>query len=269
MHGSDQGGWRPWPTADAPEWHVRRFGAADDLDLDFAGSARPDLLTRLLVHCLRRPDGTPYAEVEIWDWTISQRLQGLLATWLANDIRRLSVEIRCQEQTCKELMELALDLGAFVRLEDPARFECSPSPGHRLDVRLPTGSDQRHWLAQQETSAGAMARRLVQDLNGTPPDDAWSVPEAWIGELSEALEEHDPLTALRLCSCCPSCGTACEVEFDLEARLLVQLQRQQQDVLRQVHWLASRYHWSEEQILSLPAWRRAFYLAALGMEGCA
>jgi hypothetical protein len=104
-----------------------------------------------------------------------------------------------------------------------------------------------------------MAQRLVRG-------DATAFSDAALDSLSATLEEKDPFTALQLNTQCPACNAEIAVNFDLEAELLRRLERFQAHRLREIHLLASCYHWSEAQIMDLPSWRRAQYLRQVTAE---
>jgi hypothetical protein len=67
---------------------------------------------------------------------------------------------------------------------------------------------------------------------------------------------------------CPECGAAVRFWFDVQSYVLQELRYEAQFLYEDVHQLASRYHWSEETILSLPRRRRAQYVEmALRQDG--
>ncbi|MEO6408206.1 MAG: hypothetical protein ABIO45_05570, partial [Burkholderiaceae bacterium] len=81
--------------------------------------------------------------------------------------------------------------------------------------------------------------------------------------LSQAIAALDPLVTFSARCTCPACGAPSEVTVDLEALALGLLHTRQQGVLREVHVLASRYGWSEEEVLAVPSVRRAQYLSLI------
>lgn len=239
---------------------ARTFGSESaDITIDFADTRRPDLVTRLLVAGLRRTNGRRFAEAEIWDWTVTRRLQSLLALVAATQGALAEVKIDCPEAGCDQEMEIDLDLAAFPHAADAEPVACSPEENVQLRLRLPTGSDQRRWLENGTAEPSAMAALLI-DAGG---ESVSSVPEHWLSPIADALEAHDPLTALELDVRCPACSAGNRIPFDLEGFLLGQLQSAQAGLLSQVDALARGYHWSEAEIVSIPAWRRAFYLRRL------
>jgi hypothetical protein len=240
---------------------ARAFGAcAEDIDLHFAGLSRPTLVTRILAQCLA-PDGTrAFPEEEIRRWTLPQRLRALISVSRASGEERLPFTACCSQHGCGEIAEMEVALTDFPPGDEAREFDWSPAPGEKLSVALPTGADQESWLARGEAAPRAMARDIVRAVNGAPPPQDWEMPEIWLDPLESELKRRDPLTALELQAACPACGAAFVGEIDLEAELLKRLHARQARLLREIHRLAAVYHWSEGEILSLPPWRRAYYL---------
>lgn len=255
--------WQGWPGAGGCGYARPFGGRTEDLDIDFA-TARAELVSAVLAHCLRPCEGDWSAD-EVWSWTLAQRLQGLLAVAQASGVRSLALLQRCG--SCAESLEVEIDLGRFEREETVTEFTWSPEPDHTWQVALPTGRDQQEWSRCNERRMPAMAGALVRAIDGATPASEWEISHDRIEGLAQALERHDPLTALELETACPACRAATHIEVDLEAELLVRLHALQRQTLDDVHRLACAYHWSEACILQLPAWRRRYYLAQLGAVG--
>jgi hypothetical protein len=128
--------------------------------------------------------------------------------------------------------------------------------GRRIEVSVPTGSDQLAWLAAADAAPAAILGRLV-----TLPDGIDSVPPDWLEPIDAALEQADPLTTLEIESTCPQCGTAVTIPLDLEARCLALLAAEKPRLLDEIHALATAYHWTEAEIMAIPPARRRQYLA--------
>lgn len=266
MDARDDKLWLRGPGA-ARRFAARAFGLLrEDLDVDFAGPPRPVVVTELLRRCLRGHEAAPCGEEEIWSWTVPQRSQALIAVALASGEERLRSGTRCPHPQCGEIIELDVEVSAFLRREDARDFDWSPEPERIVRAALPTGADQREWLDRGEVTLPAMTRQLLRSIDGQAPADEWVVPESWVDGLATELAQRDPLTALELEARCPACGTTFTIEFDLEAQLLERLQARQEQTLRHIHELASAYHWSEDEIVQLPTWRRHYYLRRLGVE---
>lgn len=242
---------------------VRAFGAACDLDVDFV-APRPYVVSAVLARCATDEDTA-------WQWTVPQRTQALLAVARAGGIDAVTALARCPREGCAETLELTLELESFVTDDAPER--CAFSDGSdAFELRVPTGADQRGWLESAlpfsgrdrvRVASSTMAASLVASVNGKPVDYDFELPPTTLESVERELEACDPITALDVAASCPACGDAVDVEIDLEGLILDALARTQREMLDSVHRLASRYHWSERDVLALPQWRRAYYLAAI------
>ena len=87
-------------------------------------------------------------------------------------------------------------------------------------------------------------------------------PTAARHRLAEALEALDPAADTMIEAACPQCGAAQELRLDPAVFVWEELAARAPRILRDVAELARIYHWSEREILAMPASRRAFYLAA-------
>lgn len=242
--------------------HAHTFPCTmNDLNIDFATDNRPWLITQLLCSCLQQHDGKNLDETEVWVWSLNQRLQALLMIAQASLPASLFVSSQCLYEDCRERLELPLDLNLFRLDEQNSIVMCKPEEAVELEIRLPTGKDQRFWLSHaSEDWEREMATRLVFRINGETPVRGWQLPGEWLQPIAQTLEAHDPFTVMSLETECPVCTRRVDVAFDLENYLLHQLERQQWQLKLEVHQLASFYHWSERDIVALPKNRREEYL---------
>ncbi|MCY1337891.1 hypothetical protein D9M71_51590 [compost metagenome] len=232
---------------------MRPFGELADLDLDFADRDRPRLVTALLSQCGSGTDAAYW-----WARPVGQRSAALLKLVAATDgVHSLPFTAQCA--ACGEAFEFELQLAALLdSVDDEAPIRVELGPDRQATLRRPTGDDLRRWrLAQPATRAEAL--RLMLDsllLEGrVAPEDA--------AQLSQVIAAADPLVALSVACDCPACGADSEVPIDLDDTALARLGARQRALLRDVHCLASRYGWSEAQIMALPPARRAHYLALI------
>ena len=178
-------------------------------------------------------------------WSIAKRRQGLLAVAVATHGRHRDLTLQCKADGCGERMDITLDLRDFA-----ADWRASQVPlgetGRML--RLPTAADLEGWSGDQ----AALALGL---LDGPPPEG-----EAWLDAVDQALSEADPLGDLELQTICPECGAPLAQAHALEPALMAELAGEMGRVVDEIHVLAMAYHWSEAEILALPAARRAQYL---------
>ncbi|MDM0004338.1 hypothetical protein QTI51_01820 [Variovorax sp. J22G73] len=269
-----------------PSITLRAFGRAEDLDipLDIALDAsldttaradRPALVTQLLERCDDRGRAGD-REAFWWSRPVGMRIGALLRlVALTEATDSLGVVLRCVQPDCGERFEIELPLGELAaRAPDAPEAPDSPGssnsttsnvplrlalPGGRsASLRLPTGNDLRDWATLPHAgSADAIAAviaslRIDGDLQ---PGDA--------AALAEGIAAHDPLVAFSVASTCPACGAEDELPVDLEGLALQKLAQHQQRLVMDVHRLASRYGWTEQQALAVPPRRRERYLALI------
>ncbi|HEX3140742.1 MAG TPA: hypothetical protein VHQ87_11850 [Rhizobacter sp.] len=249
-------------------FHARAFGSDPaHVEIAFDAGERARTVTAVLSACVVDEQGHALAEDAAWDWTLNQRLQALIAVRLASGDPTVELHAPCTQ--CGEAMALGLDLNALAGAPAAARFAWRDARGAELTLRLPRGRDLQRWEHDGVQSHEALAASLIEAVNGQPMQ-AGALPDAaWLPALDDAFEAHDPLTALRLQTACPACGHDNAVACDLEAVLLAGLARAQSALLDEVLRLASALHWSEQQIVALPRWRRAHYLRRLDAGGWA
>lgn len=254
-----------WPPKRGKERFLsRRFTDEHvDLDIDF-NLSRPELVTSLLASCLYQIEGNNVDAQSAWDWTVSERLQGLLALAHTSTGDSTTAVAICSNEDCRGKVELELGLSSFAEENTKTTIEWLSPNGTTMSCRLPTGQDQlawqRHAQTKNDTDEAWFVKRLIEQMTDeTPADD-------WIDSLGNALETADPLTTLTLDVACPFCNQALAVEVDLELLLIEDLRSQQRRLIEQVHRLALHYHWNENEIVALPHWRREKYLSRIALE---
>jgi hypothetical protein len=133
-----------------------------------------------------------------------------------------------------------------------------PSPRTALlgsggGLREPTYADLLSLSAEPAQAAAELCSRCVVGSPGRPP-------------LPEDLELVDDSLAGPLVVACSGCGQPVAVDLDVERAVLERLVRHAREIDREVHTLASAYHWSLVEIESLGDDRRRA-LAELVAEG--
>lgn len=239
----------------------RAFGRSGDLDLDFHVQDRALLVTRLLARC--RQDASANAEETCWQLSLTARIAGLaMILGLTRAVDALPLQAHCGR--CGEAFEVELSLAVIG--EQGRLAERSPTVRIELEdaqsvlLRRPTGADQRRWQASlQATDAMMFDELLVSEMPLEPLPDR-------LARIAAAMQSADFLPAFEISYVCPNCAHEGDLPLDLEGALLVQLERQTQQLTLDVHRLASRYGWSEADILELPPHRRAAYLQLLDQE---
>jgi len=252
---------------------LRPFGLYEsDLNVDFNHTARPFLVTRILEGCTRDAQGGAVDQGFFWNLTVGKRIECLLNLTAFGDRSEIPITFLCPNETCGQELETELSLAQISALQDQAYETERVSISFQdelLALRRPTGSDQVGWLksrfADEEAAAREMFRTLrLEDAVGT------AIDRGPLGELAqavdEAMEEHDPLINFSLRVKCSYCEAESPYEIDLETLSLRWLRQAQLRLLACVHRLAAHYHWSEQQVFSVPYWRRAYYLGLIEKE---
>jgi len=129
--------------------------------------------------------------------------------------------------------------------------------------RVPNGADQKALALQpsdEESLRTLLQRCLVYEKTRTATGDPTGViadlTDSEIAQVEDALEAQAPEIATRVQAACAGCSQINEIEIDP----LQYLNAPFQEVIIDIHRIASVYHWSEAEILSLPRQRRLRYL---------
>lgn len=158
-------------------------------------------------------------------------IAGLYTQLYGTDVR---ADAQCA--TCKAKFEIRFDLDALQESRKPDGCAKGVPPTLRLDgsrLRLPTQADL-------DGAPDGFLKRLT--LDGPVPDQAAA---------AVALEAADPALELDLSGTCPECETTQAVPFSIQRFLEAAMSRDRSFLMREVHLIASAYHWGLSEILSL------------------
>jgi hypothetical protein len=244
---------------------LRPFGtAAEDLAADFHMARRPELITELLLLCASTADDQAIDQEFLLDMPVSLRISALITLAAITGQSPFSWQVRCRAADCGEQNEFDLTAAQIMSLaqEHIERETLSTAiEGVPAELRRPTGRDQKRWLAQPDAD---LSKAMVRSVLVRPPlDDLLSEGlslDAIALHIDQTMDSFDLLLSLQLSVLCPQCGVSTEVSPDLAEAALERLSRAQRTAIADVHRLASRYHWSESEIIRLPQWRRQSYL---------
>jgi hypothetical protein len=84
-----------------------------------------------------------------------------------------------------------------------------------------------------------------------------------VRQRAAALLPAEP-TDVHLQLTCPACGHMWQTPFDIAAFVWTEIDRWADRTLHEIHVIASAYGWTEDEILSLSARRRAAYVEIIG-----
>jgi hypothetical protein len=269
------GAWRAGARVQSVE--LDRPGASDAALLEALGVGTPAArATALLARCVARLG--PQDRVQVDD---VRALGAGDREALLLHLRRLLVGERieclvdCPHDGCRACLEVAPEVADLLLdpyADWPEWHECTlAASGRDLRVRfrVPTGLDQE--LAARvavagdvEAAARLVADRCVQHVEDADTGEAvGSFSDGALEALAAAMGDADPQAEIVLGLTCPECEGRFDAPLDVSGLLFAELDRRVRALDWEVHLLASRYHWSERDILALHPSRRRRYLDLL------
>jgi predicted RNA-binding Zn-ribbon protein involved in translation (DUF1610 family) len=222
---------------------------------DGAGLTRAEQVTALLARCVVEIGGEEPGPDGVRGLTAGDREALLLQLRAAALGDRIACVLDCPD--CGERLDLDLEVGELLVDGYPeARpwHELRVGNGWKrlLRVRLPTGADLESAGHEPDDEAGARTL-IARCVEGDLPEDGEGVVAARLAEL-------DPQAETLVRTGCPECGAEIAALLDAATILLGELAGSPEALFREVHAIASHYHWSEPEILALDIRRRRRYL---------
>jgi len=146
----------------------------------------------------------------------------------------------------------------------------------RLKLRPVNGKDQKSFLISSDMSQGGSATtvtskniimtdyvsHIIKSCVKSDPPLPKNISENidLVNKISTSLEKIDPQSNIVLDMKCPLCSNSFKVNFFIEDFVLQEIYYLQQQLDNEINFIALYYHWSENEILSLPLKRRKKYL---------
>jgi hypothetical protein len=133
------------------------------------------------------------------------------------------------------------------------KIETSPDGTFRsetgLRFRLASARDELEVSSLPEAeSVRALAKRCLLESN--PGDDS-SNDDQTLAELESAMEDIAPVLDVDINTACPECRAPQTIRFDVQFYLLLALEQDRTKLAREIHYIASTYSWSLQEVLSL------------------
>jgi hypothetical protein len=128
-----------------------------------------------------------------------------------------------------------------------------------LKIRAATAYDLQQ-LAEQRFEMRPSEKLIRSCIITSEPELVAEIDNDLYEKLSYRLAELDVQADLILMISCPNCNHKFQTPFFPEDFLLREIDVRQQQFEKEVHWLAFNYHWSEDEILSLPMSKRKRYV---------
>jgi hypothetical protein len=211
------------------------------------------LTLRLLSALATTGDGAP-----CWEELTVTDMQAMLL-----ELRRLVFgdvvhgHTRCEAPRCRVRVDITFRLSDYLRHHAPRFPRQAEESGERgwyrlrntaaVTFRLPRAAD-RLALQGRMRAEEALRERCIRPR---------TVSARLLARVVRAMEALAPSLADVIAGSCPECRAPIAVYFDPEEFTLQELGDVSGRVFEEIHLLASRYHWSEEQIMRLPGTRRA------------
>jgi len=206
------------------------------------------------------------ASAELAALSLGERERRLLALHARCFGGRLACVADCPR--CGEPCEFELDARALAAgLPAPAArapARTVEAGDYRVEMRLPSVADSIA-LADGHDARPAYGHLLARCLAGTTrsgeavaPQD---LPPALLEQAAAWMEAADPAAELMISMACPACEAVFGEPLDLAAFCWAEVEARAPRLLAEVDALASRYGWSEAEILALSRVRRDAYLA--------
>ena len=218
------------------------------------GSDRSTARRGLLLLELAVPDGAPGQQAQL---SIGHRDSCLID--LRERLFGAAVEAVSTCRRCGETIAIEFDLDRIrAPHAAPGTLVAVRAGGRLLRFRLPDSTDLL--AIEQEKDFDAAERLLLgRCLVGSRAGDPERA-EAAAESISRALAEADPQAELLLDIACPNCGEGQAEPFDIVTHLWSEIADCVIELLEEVDLLATRYGWSEADILAMSPARRGAYL---------
>ena len=129
----------------------------------------------------------------------------------------------------------------------------------KLKLRVPTGLDQEiiAQVEDDEQSLQQLLDSLIKPLSDKNQTNHYS--KEIIEQVEKAIEDMSPEVVTEVLAECPYC----QKNNKIPVSPYTCLERPVDNLFKEIHSLAIHYHWSEQEILSMPRSRRLTYLGLI------
>jgi hypothetical protein len=166
---------------------------------------------------------------------------------------------------CDADVDVDIDLAAVLASLPPVETAYAQEYvlGHgdyAVRYRLPTTADLLA-ASDADDPAARITARCVSSIQQHDTEIAIAdAPAEVLADISEQMAAADPAADIRLRVSCPECDTTWSARLDIAAIFHTELTGAAWQLINEIDALASRYGWSEQQILALSPTRRRTYL---------
>jgi hypothetical protein len=193
--------------------------------------------------------------------------------------KKVNCVLRCP--ACDKLMDLTLSLDAMSdRKPVNQRYFTMQLSGAKagerpreIEFRLPAGGDQEACVAlssvAEDAAVEALLARCIRRIDDCMTVNASAIQALGPGareEIEAQMSELGSSAEIDIEASCPECSRPFSSRLDMVTFFLDELKSGFRALESEIHSLAWHYHWSEQEILSLPRPRRKRYVALLQSE---
>ncbi|MGB3344306.1 MAG: hypothetical protein WBA61_10355 [Aequorivita sp.] len=234
--------------------HLRSLRGADEM-------AITDTDTKTLINLLESliqpsPTGDKVHASQI---VTADRDRLLAALYISMYGPKIESTVNCK--ACDQKFDLDFRLDKLLQHYQPpaetlpmdGKYEIEPD----ICFRLPNGEDE---LLIDGLSAAEAVKQLFERclLKGDVEADSEKV--------QLKMAELAPVLSMNMQAICPECNHNQEVQFDMQSFLLTKLKQERPSLVKEIHYIASQYHWSHQEILNLSRNSRKQYAALIQLE---
>lgn len=231
--------------------YLRSLSGADEMSIENAGTKNLVNFLQLLMQPGATGNRIDAAQIVTAD---RDRLLALLYISLYG--AKIESTVNCT--ACEEKFDLDFSLDELLRHYQPSPAAVSENGRYQLEpgisFRLPNGEDEMfiNGLLGAEAERQLLERCL---LEGNAERDNEKV--------QLKMAELAPVLNMQMQAICPECSNTQQVQFDMQSFFLTKLKQERPVLIREIHNIASQYHWSHQEILNLPRNLRKQYAALI------
>ena len=230
--------------------YLRSLTGADEISIENTGTKNLLNLLKSLIQPGITGDKPEAAQIVTSD---RDRLLALLYISMYGD--RVESTVNCT--ACAQKFDLDFSLKELLRHYQPiaaksenGRYELEPG----ISFRLPNGEDEMfiNELAGFEAERHLLERCLLEGNAETDNE-----------KVQLKMAELAPVLSLEMQAICPECNNEQQDQFAMQSFFLTKLRQEKPVLIREIHNIASQYHWSHQEILNLPRNLRKQYAALI------
>jgi len=218
----------------------------------------PDQISEVLARTLKTVAGLPVNREVVESLCTGDRQYLMLK--LHELVNPAPEWITCNCVSCNERIQFLMDFRQLPVKEAGTNYPRTDISYKDISysLRVPTGNDET-LLAENNREKKLSWTSVLKHLLSTGDDFSIdNLEQDEISKLDSMLDDMTPQIASSVQVSCPYCETDQHVFIDHYGWL-----GEVKEIDREVHELASHYHWSEQEILSLSRNRRKRYLAMI------